>query len=521
MTPDHDRARPTEFSDPSRRQLQERALKRLLTDVYDHGMDPGAYHADAEGYAVYPSSNIPPGVTALKCNFEVDDEVPREQLAYSEPSSDPESENPEPDDAFNYIIYIRDARDRCFALCYRTEGVRVFELNPTTGTSAAPAASRARARARARANAFGRGGTPMTDSDADRPQPEKQILPGELAGRSWRCAPELALRDMLWLAAQPSLIDPAFEPWPQGQPKRFANADPAEVRALQSCCWRDSELSQQLAARLAERDRPSLGRRAETLAGFAYEQCAQLAAAHWVMHRSLDRGQSEWDFDRCYKGGPGTRALGEFDFIVRDLEGPERLIHRELAVKLYLYDPRLDTADRDWRSRFASYIGPGRRDDLARKLAHLVDHQLEWPWSTTVCNGLSRHGWTLHRSEARIVGHLFHPIHDGQLRVPSWWYDEALAGHPQAHRFWCRSHQLDVAQKIIAGRNSSDARWLALARPLWMAPLESWPEGVVELDAEELAQRVETSCAPILVALMPGHAGAELGRGFIVPKCWG
>lgn len=60
-------------------------------------------------------------------------------------------------------------------------------------------------------------------------------------------------------------------------------------------------------------------------------------------------------------------TIGELDFILHDL-AQNRLIHLELAVKFYVYDPTLPEEMQRW-------IGPNRRDSLVRKLDKLKSHQ--------------------------------------------------------------------------------------------------------------------------------------------------
>lgn len=60
-------------------------------------------------------------------------------------------------------------------------------------------------------------------------------------------------------------------------------------------------------------------------------------------------------------------TLGELDFILHDLE-LNRLVHLELAVKFYVYDPAISGELNRW-------IGPNRRDSLVRKVNKLQNQQ--------------------------------------------------------------------------------------------------------------------------------------------------
>ena len=60
-------------------------------------------------------------------------------------------------------------------------------------------------------------------------------------------------------------------------------------------------------------------------------------------------------------------TLGEIDAILRV---NKKLVHVEIAYKIYLYDPKHGT------SEIEHWIGPNRKDTLTAKLNHLKTHQL-------------------------------------------------------------------------------------------------------------------------------------------------
>ena len=60
-------------------------------------------------------------------------------------------------------------------------------------------------------------------------------------------------------------------------------------------------------------------------------------------------------------------TLGELDFILREVT-TNKLIHVELAGKIYLYDPSIE-------GELARWMGPNRKDSLLRKLQKLKDKQ--------------------------------------------------------------------------------------------------------------------------------------------------
>lgn len=61
------------------------------------------------------------------------------------------------------------------------------------------------------------------------------------------------------------------------------------------------------------------------------------------------------------------KTLGELDFILRE-RATNKLIHVELAGKIYLYDPALT-------GELSRWIGPNRKDSLQRKIQKLKDKQ--------------------------------------------------------------------------------------------------------------------------------------------------
>jgi hypothetical protein len=62
------------------------------------------------------------------------------------------------------------------------------------------------------------------------------------------------------------------------------------------------------------------------------------------------------------------RTIGELDFLILDKQFDE-VIHMEMVYKYYIHDQD------EGEGPYGPWIGPGRKDRLTWKLAHLTDHQ--------------------------------------------------------------------------------------------------------------------------------------------------
>ena len=178
------------------------------------------------------------------------------------------------------------------------------------------------------------------------------------------------------------------------------------------------------------------------------------------------------------------RTLGELDVLYRHRGC---IVHREIAVKYYL-------AARSGRHP-SSWLGPGRRDRLDRKLTRLADHQLVLP-------ALAREGgvWPEalpfpDRSEVLLLGALFSP--PGDPRLPEGAREDAEHG-----RWYFASD--------FAARFGSEP-WRVLDKPWWLSPEHA-------RRAEPVAARrlVQDLGGPRLVA----RVGEVIERAFVVPDRW-
>lgn len=162
------------------------------------------------------------------------------------------------------------------------------------------------------------------------------------------------------------------------------------------------------------------------------------------------------------------RTLGAPDLIVRDLRCGE-IEHWELTVKFYL-------------GLASGWLGPGKRDWLEQKAAHLKTRQLPLLARPEAQAWLATKGWQPARSRLCSRGILFG---DG----PS--YPWLSPGHQQGQ--WFEAGKLP------------DGDWRALARWQWIATTPS----------SELAAFTGQCQAPIMV--QDGRSGL---RHMVVPAGW-
>lgn len=184
------------------------------------------------------------------------------------------------------------------------------------------------------------------------------------------------------------------------------------------------------------------------------------------------------------------RSVGEFDFVLQRPDGSRW--HIELTVKFYL-----GLALPDGR---LAWIGPGLRDNWARKEARLFRHQL--------------------RLSATPAGQAAVAAIDGEVVQPwpcAWLRGRLFLRQPPAddplYGWWrCLSETWP--------RRSPESGWRILARRDWMAPRRA----DLLLDEAEVRAQVEARLTagegPLLVAEYQRDSGQELVRGFVVPDDW-
>ena len=154
------------------------------------------------------------------------------------------------------------------------------------------------------------------------------------------------VRDLLWVANSPSLLDVSGEITPTGTHNELFGVACNQPSLNQSEI--DADHLQDFCAR---NPHSTVGRYFESL------------VYYWIKYiRGLEVLVCNKQIKRA------GRTIGEIDLVFRDEQ--DRLVHWETAVKFFLYFPHPHSFSSD-------YVGPNTRDNLDRKIHHLFGHQLK------------------------------------------------------------------------------------------------------------------------------------------------
>lgn len=217
------------------------------------------------------------------------------------------------------------------------------------------------------------------------------------------------------------------------------------------------------------------------------------------------------------------RTLGEFDFLLREADG--RLLHLELAVKLYLALPQADGPP--------LLVGPGLRDALPLKLRALQRQcrLAQTPQGQAILAGLASplasssvqvlawlRGWVFFPMDVfpmstDSLAHPHHPLRAEELaaQAPQGWWQVWNGRLPAPHT------------PILGATHRQQRRWRWLARPDWLAPGQADASAVAPAELEaQLQQHFQASTTPCLLAEYPAasEGSAEMSRGFVLPPGW-
>lgn len=281
----------------------------------------------------------------------------------------------------------------------------------------------------------------------------------------WLSYKHPAVRDLVWLIASPPLISHAPASalaifWP----------DATDYLALYNrhATWlrRLDDDPQPLRAFLARTRDLRLGRYAEDLLSF------------WL--RAADNPEFEMVAEHVALREHGI-TLGEPDFLVRE-RASGKLWHIELALKFYL-----GSANQQW-------LGPNRQDSLARKLAHLCQHQLPLLHTGAGQTWLKTQGLETPAPWAWLKGRLFSPF-TADATSPHWFTPSTLQAFSSAH----------------------DYQWHTLAKTHWLAPASSTPDQHLPFDIEAALHCFPDTATQALIAFQ-GHD--EMCRAFVVGERW-
>lgn len=197
-------------------------------------------------------------------------------------------------------------------------------------------------------------------------------------------------------------------------------------------------------------------------------------------------------------------TIGEFDFVVEDLETDE-ILHLEVACKFYL--------GFDNRSQQRSWIGPSGRDRLDVKMETLK-RQLALAQQQDARSELDRLGIETVSPRALVKGYFFH--HFTRLMA----YKMPLGGHPRHNAgWWAYEREVD---RLFAGEGT----WIILPKSDWLAAVH------VDVSDDRLlsARRMPNACREylaaygraVMIAQLDNVDGryVELSRGCIVTNRW-
>ncbi|MBN4666000.1 DUF1853 family protein [Pandoraea nosoerga] len=222
----------------------------------------------------------------------------------------------------------------------------------------------------------------------------------------------------------------------------------------------------------------------------------------------------------------GNMTLGECDFLL-ERRADRRLLHWELAVKLYLFVPPAASAPLDERAVQFHWLGPNLADSFADKVARLLGHQLRLTTLDAARSALPAAGPWL--PQVYLKGWLFHPLTQ-PVQLPQ------AASETHGRGWWATLDEWWAhAQSAAPAGASSPARaWAMLPRARWLAPARVAASRACSL--VEMHERIEAHwrergvAEPLLVVSLARREGVEkpgaaddwfeCERGFIVPDFW-
>lgn len=254
------------------------------------------------------------------------------------------------------------------------------------------------------------------------------------------------IRDLAWCLLHPSLFGsqlhqhyPDIQLWPsEAKPNDLMNwlhtLDQEPELLLQ-------HLQQQRATRL----------------GIYFEQLLSFYFAHYPRFELVAKN---------LQVNNGKRTIGEYDFIVLDKAEKQRY-HIEVAIKFYVGLTQLDidiegnTPIQNWHH----WVGPNKKDSLAIKMQHLMQHQL--PLSTTAAGKATLETININPEQLQqrllVNGRLYLPLkigdHQTQIEPPTY-----TAHKPETLPNWIDAKQIDCFIKPAH-------HYILLPRQQWMAEL--------------------------------------------------
>lgn len=296
----------------------------------------------------------------------------------------------------------------------------------------------------------------------------------------WHYLADPHVRALAWLLDSPDLLDPHA---PQWQGRIASLPDPAQSDAADWLRELDRH-PQALHDALDIQPLTRLGRYAERLMAFYFTRHG-LLAAHGVQVRDGRDGI--------------VTTIGEFDFLLRDVDRDDALLHWELATKFYLLEPSGVGKVADY------FVGPNLADTLGAKMHKILGQQLELSRHPAAAGFLPK---AVSRAQALIKGWLFY--HEEADVAP-------VAGIAANH---CRGFW----RELSGVPQLPGARFAILPRLQWLAPARLAGDQTMDRAGLQtaLAAHFAGDRAPVLISILEedGDLAIETDRGFIVPDDW-
>ncbi len=285
------------------------------------------------------------------------------------------------------------------------------------------------------------------------------------------------VRTLAWLLDAPDMLDAAWPGWGGRVTCLGAEMPPLSADRLRALDRDPADLHAHLNIHRFTR----LGRYAEQLLAWHFRELGMLHA----------QGLQVRD---------GERTLGEFDFL---LERDGRLLHRELATKVYL----LRRAEPQQAHKADYFVGPNLADTLGAKVAKILDRQLALSTLPAAASVLPR---PVDNAGAWVKGWLFYP-HGAA----------GAGGVPGLSAQHCRGSWCSLEEFAAS---SAGKRYLMLDRLQWLTPQAATPDRL--LMAPQVLPLLQAAFArqntPVMLAEMEQEEGCwiEVGRCFVAPDAW-
>jgi hypothetical protein len=268
--------------------------------------------------------------------------------------------------------------------------------------------------------------------------------------------------NLLWSLGTPSIARGCGLPWL-----------PQERQSSLATFFSQTEIRRRLQPKLEE----FLAKNTRSRLGVYFEDLWAFAFSHHPDYELRQRNLALRD---------GGHTLGELDFVVHYLPA-DTTEHWEVAVKFYL-----QVGNQYW-------VGPGLRDRLDLKLAHMRDHQLPVIKQTAAAELLRDKNIHIDQQWTLMPGRLFRPL-------------ESLIHPDQGNGWWAT--QSEFRQQF----SHEPLHWALLPKRAWLASDGHRVGRGVSCESLTDQFSKEELHSPFCVAGIAG--GQEQSRGFIVPDNW-